>query len=61
MERCSLLSWISLFMGDMDEGAIHPEERKYLSKKEIKNLVMGPTGVPTPRRTGRQIVGRNKT
>jgi hypothetical protein len=26
--------WITLFMGDMGEGALHREERKKLSKKE---------------------------
>jgi hypothetical protein len=29
------LSWITLFMEDMGEGALHREERKQLSNKEI--------------------------
>jgi hypothetical protein len=54
------LGWITLFMGDMGEGALHREEEVTV-KQRNQNLVMGPIGGPTPRRTGRQTVGRNVT
>jgi hypothetical protein len=40
------------------EGALY-EDRNYLSSKENKNLVKGPKGSPTPRRTGLVALGRN--
>jgi hypothetical protein len=54
------LDWITLFMGDMGEGAPDRED-KVTAKQRNSNLVMGPIRGPAPRRTGRQTVGRNAT
>jgi hypothetical protein len=52
------LGWITLFMGDMGEGALH---REVTVKQRNLNLVTGPTGGLAPRGTGQQTVGRNVT
>jgi hypothetical protein len=45
--------WITMFMGDMGEGALHQEERNCQTKKFKP-------GHGAPKRTGRQTVGRNQ-
>jgi hypothetical protein len=53
------LGWITLFMGDMGEGALQREERNCQIRK--LKLVMGHIGGPAPRWTGRQTVYHNIT
>jgi hypothetical protein len=54
------LGWITLFMGDMGEGALHREDEVTVKQRNY-NLIMGPTGGPAPRRSGRQTVGHDVT
>jgi hypothetical protein len=53
------MDWITLFMGDMGEGALHREDELNVEQRN-QNLVMGPYGDPAPRRTGRKTVSRKK-
>jgi hypothetical protein len=43
--------WITLFIGDMGEGSLQREERKYLSNKEIKIWSGTKMNWPTDRRS----------
>jgi hypothetical protein len=49
------LGWITLFMGDMGEEALHREDEATVKQRNQIWLWWG----PTPRRTGRQTIGRN--